>query len=88
MVLCKPEVQKEVGMDKQALELLKKKNVVSVGKGRKKAGGVDTGRPCIVVGVTKKLPLSSLDVKDVIPRTLDNPSVETDVIEVGTIQLL
>jgi hypothetical protein len=75
-------------MNKQTLELLKKKNVVSVGKGRKKVGGVDTGRLAIVVGVKKKLPLSFLAAEDVIPKAVGNPPMETDVIEVGEIKLL
>ena len=76
-------------MDTKILkELLKKRNVVSVGKGTKKVGGVSTGRPCIVVGVTKKVPLADLSVRDIIPRKIGNPSEETDVVEVGEIKLL
>lgn len=76
-------------MDNKILqELLTKKNVVSVGKGHKKVNGVDTGIPCIIVGVRKKLPLSKLSARDIIPKFLGNPGLETDVIEVGRIKLL
>ncbi|MDO9333637.1 MAG: hypothetical protein Q7T57_03840 [Dehalococcoidales bacterium] len=67
-------------------ELLTKPNVVSVGRGRKKVGGVDTGKPCIVVGVKKKLPLSALKSKDIIPLRIGEE--ETDVVELGEIRLL
>jgi len=69
-------------------ELLAKKGVVSVGRGHKKVGGVSTGRPCIVIGVTKKVPLADLTVEDIIPQTVGNHAQETDVIEVGDIRLL
>lgn len=36
-------------------DLLKKKNVVAVGKGKKTIGGVKTDRNAIVVGVTRKI---------------------------------
>ena len=69
-------------------ELLAKKNVVSVGRGHKKVDGKDTGVPCIVVGVQKKLPLSELKTKDVIPLSVGNEETVTDVIEMGEIRLL
>jgi len=75
-------------VEKEILELLKKPNVVTVGRGRKRIGGVDTGRLAVVVGVRKKLPLSALSAKDVIPKTIGNPTVETDVIEVKELRLL
>lgn len=76
-------------MDNKILKaLLAKKNVVSIGKGHKKVGGVDTGRPCIVIGVRKKLPLADLSAQDVIPKMVGNHAQETDVVEVGEIRLL
>ena len=76
-------------MDKKILkELLAKKNVVSVGKGIKKVGGVSTGRQCIVIGVTKKLPIADLSAQDVIPKIIGIFPGETDVITVGEIRLL
>lgn len=76
-------------MDTKILkELLGKKNVVSVGRGHKKVGGVSTGIPCIVVGVTKKLPLADLSAQDIIPKTVGNHPEEVDVVEVGEIKLL
>jgi len=74
--------------NKIVAELLAKKNVVSVGRGFKRVNGSKTGRPCIIVGVTKKEPLSKLSAKDVIPKVIGNPSEETDVVEVGKIKLL
>jgi len=76
-------------MDAKILgELLAKKNVVSVGRGHKKVGGVDTGRPCIVIGVRKKLPLADLAFEDIVPKIIGNPGEETDVVVVGEIKLL
>ncbi len=74
-------------MDNKILkELFNKPNVVSVGRGHKKIDGVDTGRPCVVVGVTKKVPLFALKSKDVIPLRVGQE--ETDVIELGKVTLL
>ena len=69
-------------------ELLAKKGVVSVGRGHKKVGGVSTGRPCIVLGVTRKLPLADLSTQDIIPRVVGNSGEETDIVELGEIKLL
>ena len=76
-------------MDTKILkELMSKRNVVSVGRGHKKVGGKDTGIPCIVVGVTKKVPLADLSAQDIIPRKIGNHPEEVDVVEVGEIKLL
>lgn len=76
-------------MDAKILkELRAKKNVVSIGRGHKRVGGVDTGRPCITIGVKKKLPLADLTAEDVIPKMLGNEPEETDIVEVGEIKLL
>jgi len=76
-------------MDTKTLkELLGKKNVVSVGRGIKKVGGVSTGRQCIVIGVKKKLPLADLSAQDIIPAKIGNHPQETDVVEMGEIKLL
>lgn len=76
-------------MDAKILgELLAKKNVVSVGKGIKKVGGVSTGRLAIIIGVKKKLPLADLAAQDIVPKVIGNPGEETDIVEVGEIKLL
>jgi len=67
-------------------KLLKKQNVVLVGKGKKITVGVNTGRDAIVVGVTKKVPIETLSRKDVVPKKIKG--VETDVIQVGEIRAL
>jgi hypothetical protein len=67
-------------------QLLKKKNVVSVGVGVKQKGGLRTGDQAIVVGVKKKVPLSDLKAQDVIPETI--AGVKSDVVEVGEIKAL
>jgi len=72
--------------NKTARELLKKKNVVSVGRGTKKVGGSETNRGAIVIGVRKKVPVEHLKPQDLIPMAVDGD--ETDVIEVGDIKLL
>lgn len=73
-------------MNDVTIWLFSKPNVVLVdvsGKTNKITRGVDTGRPAIVVGVVKKLPIAALAVEDVIPMQVDG--VETDVIEAGII---
>jgi hypothetical protein len=67
-------------------ELLRKKNVVMVGLGTKRVGGIDTGQVALVVGVKQKLPLSKLAAEDVVPPQIKG--LVTDVIEVGEIKLL
>jgi hypothetical protein len=71
---------------KHSSELFKKQGVVIVGRGNKRVNGKDTGKPAIVVGVKKKLPLAELAVEDVVPRQVGG--LDVDVIEVGEIRFL
>ncbi|MDD5547047.1 MAG: hypothetical protein PHO67_07855 [Candidatus Omnitrophica bacterium] len=64
-----------------ALDLLKKKNVVAVGRGTKKTDGTDTRQPAIVVSVARKVPLSALSKRDRVPVVIKGR--RTDVVEVG-----
>ena len=64
--------------------LLKKANVNVVYCGHKHTGGKNTRRPCIVVGVAKKVPVNMLASRDIIPSGLED--VETDVVESGHIE--
>ena len=66
---------------KAALELLKKRNVVAVGRGTKKTEGTDTRQPAIVVSVKRKVPLEALSKKDRIPDVINGRP--TDVVDVG-----
>lgn len=65
--------------------LLRLGNVVSVGIGWKTTAGVKSRTESIVVGVTKKLPVSKLRRSDIVPAKLDD--VVTDVVEVGIISI-
>lgn len=67
-------------------ELLRKANVVAVGVGFKTVGGVQTREVGIVVSVKKKLPLSELKPRDVIPAQIED--VPVDVVETGEIRAL
>jgi hypothetical protein len=67
-------------------DLLRKANVVAVGVGYCTRGGVQTKQVGIVVSVKNKVPLSTLNPKDVIPRELEN--VPVDVVETGPIRAL
>ena len=67
-------------------ELMKKKNVTFIGHGTKRAGGIDTGKPAIVVGVEKKEPLCALAAKDIVPKEVNG--IETDVVEMGPFKAL
>ncbi len=73
-------------MNRETRDLFKKRNVVSVGRGKKITAGEDTGRSAIVVGVSKKVPWDALSSKDIIPSTLRGEI--TDVVEVGEIKAL
>jgi hypothetical protein len=72
-------------------DLLKKKNVVLVARGKKIVDGVTTDRDAIIVGVTKKVTprtkaAAQLGLDNLVPQSIDG--VETDVIEVGEIRAL
>lgn len=73
-------------LKKHTAQLLKKEGVVIVGLGNKQTGGKDTGKLAIVVGVKKKLPLSALAAKDIIPKQIKG--LDSDVVETGEIKLL
>jgi hypothetical protein len=64
-------------------DLLSKPNVVGVAIGYRKIGGKPTNKLSLVVMVTQKQPLDSLNPEDQIPLTLEGISV--DVQEVGEI---
>lgn len=66
--------------------LLHKANVVAVGVGYRRRGGVQTREVCIVVSVKKKVPVSELKPRDVIPAQIEN--VPVDVLETGEIRAL
>ena len=57
--------------------LMQLPNVVGVGIGEK------AGEPIITVFVTRKVPESSLQPQEIIPRTLDEH--KTDVVEIGNV---
>ncbi len=63
-------------------KILKKKNVVSCGIGNKTVRGEDTGELCLVVGVSRKEPFTSLNSDDAIPFSIEG--CNTDVVEIGT----
>jgi hypothetical protein len=62
--------------------ILDKPNVVVAYAGTKKVNGVDTGIPCVIVGVSSKDP--NISSSDMIPSTLPD-GVITDIIEVPKI---
>lgn len=64
---------------KHEAKLLKKRNVVAVGEGKKITNGIMTEEYCITVFVTKKISASELKPKDVIPTSLEG--LRTDVIQ-------
>lgn len=70
---------KDVVEEKRGV-ILKKANVVGIGEGEK------NGKPCVVVLVEQKLPLSELKSIDVVPTSINNHP--TDVIEVGKLKAL
>lgn len=67
-------------------ELLRKANVVAVGVGYRRRGGVQTREVSIVVSVKNKIPLSVLKPGEVIPAQIED--VPVDVVETGEIRAL
>ena len=67
-------------------EFLRKANVVAVGVGHCRRGGVQTKEVCIVVSVKNKVPLSELKPRDIIPAQIEG--VPVDVVETGEIRAL
>jgi len=64
---------------------MNKPNVVIAYAGTKKRGGVDTGEPCVVVGVTEKVDISQLKEEEKIPSILPD-GVITDVVVFSKIE--
>ena len=62
-------------------ELLQKPNVVGVGVGLRKTGGVYRDEIALVVMVRKKVPAIELEPEDRIPQAIED--VPIDVLEVG-----
>ncbi len=77
--------RKEV-LRKHGPNLLAKKNVIAIGSGEKRVKGMPTGILSIVVSVEKKVPLSALKEKDIVPKEIEG--VKTDVIQTGKIKAL
>jgi hypothetical protein len=72
--------------DRYQTELLRKANVVGVAVGYREKAGQMTDQVVLTVMVKKKVPLSQLDAKDVIPTEIEG--VMIDVKEVGEIRAL
>ena len=72
--------------EKYTSDLLRKTNVVGVAVGYKEKGGQKTDMLSLVVMVRKKVQLSKLKARDVVPPEIDG--VVTDVREVGEIKAL
>ena len=67
-------------------ELKRKANVVAVGVGYCRRGGVQTREVGIVVSVKKKVPSAELKPRDAIPARIED--VPVDVVETGEIRAL
>ena len=52
--------------------------------GTKVVNGVDTGEPCVVIGVEQKVDISQLDEKDIIPERLST-NTKPDVVVMSKI---
>ena len=61
--------------------LLQRKNVVACGVGFKESEGQITNEPCVIVGVSHKVPKAQLTPDDLVPQMVG--SVKTDVQPVG-----
>lgn len=65
-------------------ELMAKANVVGVGIGYLRRGGIKTDQVGLVVMVSRKIPRDRLSARDVIPEEIDG--VPVDVQEVGELR--
>lgn len=65
--------------------LFGKPNVITCGVGFKESQGAITDEPCVVVGVTKKVPQAQLTAQELVPKALSQ-NIKTDVVEVGQIR--
>ena len=72
--------------DRYERDLMRKKNVLGVGIGLRKRGGMLTNETVLTVMVRQKEPLCALRPGDVVPTELDGVSV--DVQDVGTLRAL
>lgn len=77
------EVQKTLTKNRKKLL---KKNIEAVGIGYKTINGKQTCELSIICSVRKKLPISEITKKDLIPREVKD--VKTDIVEVGIIKAL
>ena len=66
------------------VELMHYPNVVGVATGSAVRRGTTTDEPCIVVYVSKKVPVSELAEPDVLPTSIEG--VRLDVVETGLIE--
>ena len=82
-----PAIQRALDVKRRHEQgLLRKANVVAVGVGFCRRGGVLTKEVCIVVSVKNKVPVSELKPRDVLPAQLED--VPVDVVETGEIRAL
>ena len=80
-------MKKKITLSKKCRQdLMKKTNVVGVGRGYRHKGGEATNDQAIVVLVSKKVPKDRLPGDALVPRSLRGQAV--DVIEIGEIRLL
>jgi hypothetical protein len=67
-------------------ELMRYPNVVGVSEGIETKRGKPTGRPCVVVYVTRKVSKAKLTKGRALPDRVDG--IPVDVVEVGAVQIL
>ena len=80
-------MKKDIRLSKKCRQnLMKKPNVVGVGRGFRQKGGQATEDQSIVVLVSKKIPRDDLSANAIVPQSLKGQLV--DVIEIGEIRLL
>jgi len=60
-------------------------NVIGCSPGTKIKNGRDTGKECITIFVSRKVPEIQLSADAVLPKVIDR--VETDVVEVGEVRI-
>jgi hypothetical protein len=84
MLLSAIDTARRVKQESNEL-LFGKPNVVALGVGFKESGGVVTEEPCVMVGVTKKMPRVQLTEQEMVPKKLQR-DVRTDVVEVGRVR--
>jgi len=76
--------QEDLSLEKHFMVLIRTKNFCMANAGMRTRGGILTNEPCVVVGVSEKVPLCELTDEERIPSALPD-GTPIDVVEMQKI---